>query len=63
MRVNAVANLMQSEAVSQCISDVVGVVAHHKRVAAQPPAKQNGGDDPEPEPAPEPAPEGGEAQG
>ena len=55
-QVNAAARVSENEYCVATISEVNGIIAHYKDVAAQP-AKRKGKDDPEPEPEPEPAPE------
>ena len=51
-QVNAVARINDSEQTRNAVSEVNGIIAHYKDVAAQP-AKHKGGDEPAPEPDPE----------
>ena len=55
-QVNAAARVNDNEYCEATISEVNGIIAHYKDVAAQP-AKRKGKDDPEPEPTPEPTTE------
>ena len=51
-QVNAAARINDSEQTRNAVSEVNGIIAHYKDVAAQP-AKHKGGDEPAPEPEPE----------
>ena len=51
-QMNAVARINDSEQTRNAVSEVNGIIAHYKDVAAQP-AKRKGGDEPAPEPEPE----------
>ena len=51
-QMNAVARINDSEQTRNAVSEVNGIIAHYKGVAAQP-AKRKGGDEPAPEPEPE----------